>query len=180
MRDPYFEKTISSESVYHGKIIDVELHNVTLPNGTSGKRELVYHSGAVAVIAITKDNKIVMVKQFRKPLERTLVEIPAGKLEKHEDPKACAHRELQEETGYHAGKINYVTSFYTSPGFSDEMMHIYYADQLTRGESQTDEDEFVEQMEVTIDEALDLIQQKEIYDAKSVNAIQYLQLRDKV
>lgn len=177
MGDYFDEKTLSSESIYKGKIIDVRLDEVELPNGKPGKRELVYHPGAVAVVAVTDDDKIVMVKQFRKPLERSLVEVPAGKLENNEDPEACARRELQEETGYRAGELNHVTSFYTSPGFSDEIIHLYFADQLVEGEPQTDEDEFVELMEVTLDEALDLIQRKEIYDAKTAYAIQYLQLK---
>src|SRR5699024_7139436 len=107
---------------------------------------------------------IVMVRQFRKALERTLVEIPAGQLKKHEDPEVCARRELQEETGYIASKLNHVNSFYTSPGFADEIIHLYFSNQLTAGEPHTDDDEFVERIEVTLPEALELIQQKEIYD----------------
>lgn len=177
MNDSFYEKTLSSESIYKGKIIDVSRYEVELPNGAKGMRELVHHQGAVGITAVTEENKMVMVKQFRKPLDRTLVEIPAGKLEANEDPKSCARRELEEETGYSAKKLEYVASFYTSPGFSNEIMHIYFADQLTPGEAHTDDDEFVELMELTLDEALELERRKVIYDAKTVYALQFLQLK---
>ncbi|HET7578429.1 MAG TPA: NUDIX hydrolase [Bacillales bacterium] len=173
----FTEKTISSETIYTGKIIDVKLDQVELPNGKTSGRELVYHPGAVAVIALTEDGKIIMVRQFRKPLERSIVEIPAGKLEKGEDPEACAHRELEEETGYRGADLEHVASFYTSPGFSDELIHLYFTDKLEKGQQQPDEDEFVELMEVTLEEALELVKNKQIYDAKTVYAVQYLQLR---
>lgn len=175
--EDFTEKTISSETIFQGKIIDVRLDEVTLPNGKTSRRELVCHSGAVAVIAITEDGRIIMVRQFRKPLDRPLVEIPAGKLEQGEDPEHTARRELEEETGYRCTQLQYVTSFYTSPGFANEIIHLYYSDQLQKGEPQTDEDEFVEVMEVTLHEALELSRAKEIYDAKTAYALQYLQLR---
>ncbi|HET7629188.1 MAG TPA: NUDIX hydrolase [Bacillales bacterium] len=171
------EITLSTESIFSGTIIDVKRDHVQLPNGKTSRRELVYHPGAVAVIAVNDEGNILMVRQFRKPLERTLVEIPAGKLEKGEEPESCARRELAEETGYRAKALHPVTSFYTSPGFSDEIVHLYYADELERGEVHTDEDEFVEPLEVDLEEALRLIEKKEIYDAKTVYAVQYLQLK---
>lgn len=171
------EKTIKTETIYKGKIIDVTLDDVQLPNGKTSKRELVKHPGAVAVIAITDEQNILMVKQFRKPLERSLVEIPAGKLEHGEAPEDSARRELEEETGYKAANLEYVTSFYTSPGFADEIVHLYYSDQLVKGSQQTDEDEFVELIEVSLRQAEELFQNKEIYDAKTAYAVQYLQLK---
>lgn len=173
----FIEKTISRDTIYKGKIIDVKLDQVSLPNGKTSSRELVFHPGAVAVIALTEEGKIPLVRQFRKPLERNLVEIPAGKLEKGEDPKTCALRELEEETGYRAESLEHVASYYTSPGFSDEIVHLYFSNQLTKGKPQPDEDEFVELMEVTLQEAEDLLLKKEIYDAKTVYALQFLQLR---
>jgi ADP-ribose pyrophosphatase len=180
LSDHLIEKTLQSESIFKGKIIDVKIEEVELPNGKTSKREIVKHSGAVAVIALTDNNQIVMVKQFRKPLERTLVEIPAGKLEEGEAPAASARRELEEETGYKPENLDYVTSFYTSPGFADEIVHLYYSDELVKSAPQTDDDEFVELMEISLNEALDLIQKKEIYDAKTVYAVQYLQLRQMI
>jgi ADP-ribose pyrophosphatase len=169
------EKTLSTKTIFTGNVIDVKLDQVELPNGKKSRRELVYHPGAVAVIALNDENRILMVRQFRKPLERSLVEIPAGKLEKGEDPEQCAYRELEEETGYRAKTLSHVASFYTSPGFSDEIVHLYYADELDKGNPHTDEDEFVELMEVTMEEALDLSKRQEIYDAKTVYALQFLQ-----
>src|SRR5699024_371141 len=138
------EKTIRTKQIYNGQIIKLQVDNVTLPNGKTSKRELVKHPGAVAVIPITKDNRIVCVEQYRKPLEKALIEIPAGKLEAHEEPKATALRELEEETGYTTDELTFVASFYTSPGFADELMYIYLADQLDILENPVpgDDDEF--------------------------------------
>ena len=111
------EKTIKSEEVFSGKIISLHIEDVELPNGKHSKREIIKHPGAVAILPITDDNKIVMVEQFRKALERTIVEIPAGKLEKGEEPALCARRELEEETGYECESLEWLISFYTSPGF---------------------------------------------------------------
>lgn len=179
MKD-FEEKTLSSKELYNGKIIDLVLEDVELPNGKQGKREIIKHPGAVAVIARTDENKIILVKQYRKALERAIVEIPAGKLEKGEEPAYTALRELEEETGYTTQKLQKLTAFYTSPGFADEIVHIYLADQLVPLEEkrELDEDEFVEVMEVSLEEALHLIEEQHIYDAKTAYAIQYLQLQE--
>ncbi|MDQ0256162.1 ADP-ribose pyrophosphatase [Evansella vedderi] len=174
--EKFAEKTISKETIYEGRIIDLSIHDVTLPNGETSKREIVTHPGAVAVIAVTEDNKLLLVRQFRKPLEKTIAEIPAGKLEKGEDPLPCAKRELEEETGFLAGKWTSLGSFYTSPGFADELIYLFLAEELSDGTANTDEDEFVECFEVTIDEARKLMDNQEIHDAKTIIAIQYLQL----
>ncbi|WP_257347849.1 NUDIX domain-containing protein [Pseudalkalibacillus decolorationis] len=171
------EKTIGSKILYNGKIIDLMLEDVELPDGNKSQREVVKHPGAVAVIAMTPENKMVLVRQYRKPLNRTIVEIPAGKLEKGEAPESCARRELEEETGYRSDRLTHVKSFYTSPGFADELVHLYFTDSLEKGNVQLDEDEFVELMEVTLDEAIELMMTNEIYDAKTAFAVQYLQLK---
>lgn len=170
------EKTIKTESIYDGKIIKLQVDDVTLPNGKTAKRELVKHQGAVAIIPITKDNKIVFVEQYRKPLEKSLIEIPAGKLEAGEDPKTTAVRELEEETGYTTNNLSFVTSFYSSPGFADELLHIYITDQLERlGQPVAgDDDEFVEVLELTLDEAKQYVEEERIHDAKTNYAILYL------
>ncbi|XLG10853.1 isopentenyl pyrophosphate and dimethylallyl pyrophosphate dip [Bacillus subtilis] len=174
------EKTIAKEQIFSGKVIDLYVEDVELPNGKASKREIVKHPGAVAVLAVTDEGKIIMVKQFRKPLERTIVEIPAGKLEKGEDPEYTALRELEEETGYTAKKLTKITAFYTSPGFADEIVHVFLAEELSVLEEkrELDEDEFVEVMEVTLEDALKLIESREVYDAKTAYAIQYLQLKE--
>ncbi|MEK3709610.1 ADP-ribose pyrophosphatase [Bacillus sp. FSL K6-1005] len=174
------EKTIAKEQIFSGKVIDLYVEDVELPNGKTSKREIVKHPGAVAVLAVTDEGKIIMVKQFRKPLERTIVEIPAGKLEKGEEPEYTALRELEEETGYTAKKLTKMTAFYTSPGFADEIVHVFLAEELTVLEEkrELDEDEFVEVMEVTLEDALKLVESREVYDAKTAYAIQYLQLKE--
>jgi len=165
------EKTVSSQIIYDGKIIKVTLEEVELPDGKIATREVVKHPGAVAVLALTDDGKMIAVRQFRKPLERTIVELPAGKLEPGEDPLACAARELEEETGYQASQYTHLSSFYTSPGFADELLHVYVATGLKPGPARPDEDEYVEVLELTLDEAHDLHQRGEIRDAKTVLAL---------
>ncbi|WP_223702417.1 NUDIX hydrolase [Sutcliffiella deserti] len=173
------ETTIKKEKLFSGKIIDLYLEDVTLPNGKTSKREIIKHPGAVAVIAITEENKIVMVRQYRKAMEKVLVEIPAGKLDKGEEPMSTAKRELEEETGYTCESLTPLISFYTSPGFADELVHLFVANGLRKDtiEHQLDEDEFVDLLEVTLDEAQQMIDNQEIYDAKTAYAIQYLQLQ---
>nr|WP_295971715.1 NUDIX hydrolase [uncultured Bacillus sp.] len=174
------EKTITTERIYDGKVISLQIDEVDLPNGSRTKRELIKHPGAVAIIAMTDEGKIVMVEQFRKALEKTIIEIPAGKLEKGEHPNVCAKRELEEETGYDCAELNLLTSFYTSPGFADEIIHIYTAKGLTTKENAAglDEDEFVNLVELTLDEALQAIADQRICDAKTIFAVQYIQLQE--
>jgi ADP-ribose pyrophosphatase len=173
------EKTLHSEEIFTGKVISLHVQDVELPNGKHSKREIIKHPGAVAILAITDDNKIVMVEQYRKALERTIVEIPAGKLEKGEETALCARRELEEETGYECKSLELLTSFYTSPGFADEIIHLFVATGLTKKENAAalDEDEFVNLEELTLGEAIQYIKNQKIYDAKTAYAVQYLQLQ---
>lgn len=172
------ERTLRTEKLFDGKIISLQVDDVELPDGNTSKREIVKHPGAVAVIAITPQNKILLVEQYRKPLERSLLEIPAGKIELDEDPKITAIRELEEETGYRTEDLQYITSFYTSPGFANEIIHIYFSNALQKVENPVsgDEDEFIEIHELSIEEAEALRQTKDIYDAKTVYALTYLKL----
>jgi ADP-ribose pyrophosphatase len=174
------EKTLNSEQIYQGKIIDLQVDEVSLPNGKTSKREIIKHPGAVAVIALTEEGKIVMVEQYRKALEKSIVEIPAGKLEKGEEPKKTAERELEEETGYGCKNMKHLISFYTSPGFADELVHLYIAEDIYKMENANgaDEDEFVELLEVSLQEAQQMIEEQRIYDAKTAYAVQYLQLKE--
>lgn len=174
------EKTLHTEHIFSGRVISLQVEEVELPNGKTSKREIIKHPGAVAVIAITDDEKIVMVEQYRKALERNIIEIPAGKLEKGEEPQGCAIRELEEETGYECNNIDWLISFYTSPGFADELVHLYVATGLKKklDAASLDEDEFVNIVEVSLDEAKELVKNQKIYDAKTAFAVQYLQLKD--
>jgi ADP-ribose pyrophosphatase len=172
------EKTLKTESIFKGNVISLQVDDVLLPDGKEAKRELIKHPGAVCVIALTDDKKIILVEQYRKALERPLVEVPAGKLEPGEEPELSAKRELEEETGYRPGHMTHVQSFYTSPGFADELVHVFLAEDLVKVEDglTVDEDEFVELMEVTIEEAEQLLKEDRIYDAKTMWALQYVRL----
>ncbi|QXE00337.1 NUDIX hydrolase [Terribacillus sp. DMT04] len=173
------EKTIESKPVYDGKVISLRVDTVELPDGNTSKRELIKHPGAVAVIPITKEGKIIFVEQYRKALEKSIIEIPAGKLEPGEAPEVTAVRELEEETGYTAKQLNKLGSFYTSPGFADELLHVYEADELELLTETVagDEDEFVELMELTLEEAEALVEEERIHDAKTMYALLYLRLK---
>ncbi|WP_226535037.1 NUDIX hydrolase [Fictibacillus halophilus] len=171
------EKTISKEQIYSGKIIDLYVEEVELPNKKIGKREIVKHPGAVAILAVTDEGKILMVEQFRKALEKTIIEIPAGKLEKGEDPLECAKRELLEETGYSCERMESMGSFYTSPGFADELIYLFFTDSLIKkGAQMTDEDEFLNVMEVSVDEARQMVRDERIHDAKTAYGVMYMEL----
>lgn len=170
------EPTIHTETIFEGKIISLEVDTVRLPDGGEATREVVRHPGAVSVLAI-HDGKMLVVEQYRKPLERSQVEIPAGKLDKEaEDPAEAAKRELEEETGYRAKNIEHVCTFYTSPGFADEIMHLYFTDQLEKSEMKLDDDEFLECEEITLEQAWAYIREGRISDAKTMMAVYLWQL----
>lgn len=173
------ERTLSTEKIFTGNVISLQVDDVELPDGNRAKRELVKHPGAVAIIAVTNEGKLVLVEQFRKALERTMLEIPAGKIEKGEEPRITAIRELEEETGYRAATFTYMQTFATSPGFADEIIHLYAAEGLEKVEQPAagDEDEFIEVLEVTAEEAEELIRSERIYDAKTVVAVSYMKQR---
>jgi len=166
----YSEKTLSSKVVYEGTIFNVEKHAVELPNGHIASRDIIRNPGASVVIPII-DDCIVLVEQFRKAAEKTFLELPAGKLEYGEDPRDCAVRELKEETGYTAGKIEKVMSLYPAPAFADEMLHIFLATDLKKGEAEPDEDEFISAKVLRLEEALAMIDQGIINDGKTVAGI---------
>ena len=172
------EKTIQSELKFKGRIITLQVDEVELPNGKTSNREIVKHPGAVAVIAVTKDNKIILVEQFRKALERSIIEIPAGKIEIGEAPEITALRELEEETGYTTDNLQYIQSFSTSPGFADEIIHLYFADNIVKMEQPVglDEDEFVELLHVSLTQMEEMVKKQQIYDAKT--AFAYIWLKD--
>lgn len=174
------EKTIHTEKIFDGRIISLQVDDVLLPNGKTSKREIIKHSGAVAIIPLTEDGRIVFVEQYRKPLEKSLIEIPAGKLESGEAPEITAVRELEEETGLTTDELNFVTSFYTSPGFADELMYIYLAKDLKPLAHPVagDEDEFVETATLTLDEAKKYVQDERIHDAKTAYALLYVELME--
>ncbi|NLL96061.1 MAG: NUDIX hydrolase [Clostridiaceae bacterium] len=166
----YCEKTLSGKVVYEGTIFNVEKLTVELPNGHIASRDIIRNPGAAVIIPII-DDCIVLVEQFRKAAEKTFIELPAGKLEYGEDPEACAERELKEETGYSAKKLEKVLSLYPAPAFADEILHIYLATDLEKGEATPDEDEFISSKAYKIEDALAMIDEGTINDGKTVAGI---------
>jgi ADP-ribose pyrophosphatase len=166
------EKKISSKEIFKGLLLHVKKDEVMLENGRKSFREYVLHPGAVAVVPILDDNKVVLVKQFRYPIGKQLLEIPAGKFDfKDEDPLECAKRELKEETGFDAKDYLYLGYIHTTPGFSNEVIHLYLARDLESGQSNPDEDEIID---VEIEDFNTVLQKcisGEITDAKTIAGI---------
>jgi ADP-ribose pyrophosphatase len=168
------EKTIEEKNVYDGKILNLKLQRVELPNGRITKREIVKHPGAVAIIAYIDEQTILLVEQFRKAVDKVLLEIPAGKIEIGEEIELCGRRELEEETGYKCEKFQFLGKIYTSPGFCDEVIYIYKAENLIKGNIGGDEDEFINLHKVKVDKIKEMIKKGEICDAKTISAFMYL------
>ena len=164
------EDTLESEYVFKGKLINVRRDKVRSVNGTA-MRELVEHPGGVVMVALKPNGMVTMEKQFRKPIEGVMFELPAGKLDPGEKPEAAAARELKEETGYTAKNIRYLTKSYTSCGYSDELLYAYLCTGLTAGETHFDENEALDVEEHHIDELANMVMSGEINDAKSQIAI---------
>ena len=164
------ERKLSSEMKFDGKLIQVT-YDVAEVNGKEAWREVVHHPGASAVVAIDENNRIIMEKQFRYALNDYLLEIPAGKLDKGEDPLVCAKRELEEETGIIASEWISLGTIATSPGFCNEVIHLYVAKGLSKGEIHWDEDEYVEVERYTFVELLQCIKEETIKDSKSLSAL---------
>lgn len=162
------ETTVSSDLIYTGKTIQLRVDTVEVPNRGYQKREIIEHKGAVAILAITKENKVVLVKQFRKAIEQEIYELPAGKIEIGETPLDCAYRELKEETGYSANSMKLIHKYYPTPGFSNQLVFIYLAKDLIPGEKKLEEDEFLEVYEVDLETAYKMVYENEICDSKTV------------
>lgn len=179
-KNDFWEETISRQDIFNGNIINVALDQVRLPNGLQASRELVFHQGAVGILAITPANKIVLVRQFRKPLEKVILEIPAGKIEPDEpDHLLTAQRELEEETGYQGQEFKLLLEFSTAPGFANEILYLYEAKKLIKVDNPLplDEDEYLEVSHLSLAEAKAAIESGEIYDAKTILAIQFWELK---
>jgi len=165
------EKTLNTRRIHEGRIINLREDTVELPNGHTSKREIVEHKGAVCVVPVLPDGKIIMVRQFRKPCEKDLLEIPAGSLEVGENPEACALRELNEETSKAAGKISHLFSCYLAPGYSTELIHCYLAEELSDADGTPDEDENLNVEIHTLDDLLAMCDDGRIQDSKSIAAL---------
>ncbi len=165
------EKFLKSEEVFTGNLLTVYCDQVELPNGKEASREFIRHPGAIAVVPVTNDGKIVLVRQYRYPVGKNMLEVPAGKLDKGEQPDQCVLRELEEETGYVAKNIRKLSSIYTTPGFTDEVIHLYIAEELTLAKQCPDEDEFLDVEIYTKEEIRAMIEDGTINDAKSMLAL---------
>lgn len=162
------EEPLSEDVAWTGRIFNVNRLRVELPDGRKALRDVVRHPGAVAVVALTDEGRICLVRQYRTALDRVTVEIPAGKLDPGEDPLDCAHRELLEETGMKAEKMAFLTTIATSDGFTDELIHIYMATGLTFAGSNPDADEFINVDLIKVPELIDAVLDGQIEDAKTV------------
>jgi len=167
----FTEKTISTEEIFKGRIINVNVDTVELPNGHSATRELVKHPGGVGVIGVDSNRRVVTVKQYRKPFDKVIEEIPAGKLEYGEDPMKAAKREFEEETGLFAKEITPIGTFYSSPGFCDEKIHLYLATDFENVGQHPDEDEFLEIYYRNLDDLVKEVLNGEISDGKTAIAV---------
>ena len=167
------EKTLESKYVYEGKIFKVRQDIVTAPGGKTAIRDIIEHRGGVGIAAVTKDHKLIMIKQFRKAAEEVLWEIPAGKIEMDEtgDLAHTAQRELKEETGYDCKNLEYLGGFFGTCGYDNEVIHLYYAETTVKGETHFDPTEAIDTYEVEIPRALEMIKNGEIKDGKTAIAV---------
>ncbi len=173
--DPFAEKRVSSEKIYSGEIMEVSKDRVTLPDGNETNREVVSHSGGVAVLAVDEYDQLVLIKQHRYSVGETIYELPAGKLEENENPEECGMRELQEETGYQAKELEHIFSFYTSPGYSTEKIHLYLAKNLKFVGRRLDPGEFIEVEKFNRDKIVEMMQNKQFNDSKTlIGVLHYL------
>ena len=166
------EEQISSEQVLDGKLLKVYRDEVRLPDGGTSVREWVQHPGASAVVPLFEDGSTLLVRQYRYPPRRTFLEVPAGKLDyDDEDPAEVAARELEEETGWRADRFIPLGSFYPTIGYSDEVIHYFLAEGLSRGQFEPEAGENLEPLTVPFDEVLEMLQRGEILDMKSYTAL---------
>ncbi len=165
------EEPVSSEEIYHGTIVHLFRDTVRLPNGKLATREVMRHPGAVCIVPLTDEGEVVMVRQFRHPFGRVLLEAPAGKLDPNEAPEDCARRELSEETGAEAGELTFIGEYYPSVAVFDENIRLYLARNLTFHNQHTDEDEFLRVERIPLKTLVDQVRSGEICDGKTQTAI---------
>ncbi len=166
-----FEKQLTSKQLFDGKVVKLYFDEVELPNGKKAIREVIRHPGAVCVIPIDDEGYVTMIRQFRYPFGKTLLEIPAGKLEPGENPLCAAKRELEEESGVNAEKIEFMGMIYTTVAFTDEKIYAYLATGLTYKDSHPDDDEFLEVEKIHISKLVEMVMNGEIADSKTQVAI---------
>jgi ADP-ribose pyrophosphatase len=161
-----------TKKVYAGRVVHLYVDTVQLPNGVTVDLEVIRHPGAAAVVPLKDDGTVVLIRQFRHATGGFIYEIPAGKLNPGEEPLHCAERELEEEIGYRAARFDLLSSIFTAPGFTDEVIHIYRGTGLTKGQQQLDRDEVLEVIEMPLRQAVEMIERGEIRDAKTIVGVQ--------
>ena len=167
-RDARLTETLVRENlVYEGKSVNLRVDEIRLPNGRKAFREFLDHPGAVGIVPFLADGSILLVRQYRHPVGRVTLELPAGKLDKGEAPLVCARRELREETGYSARRFTPLLKYWPTPAFSNELLRLYVAEGLSPGRSRPDADEFLEVVRMPFKKALDLVRSGEIRDSKT-------------
>ncbi len=167
------------KSIFKGRIIDLSVETVTLPNGATAELEIITHPGAAAVVPMKGETTVVMIRQYRHAVGGFIYEIPAGKLHPGEDPRECAVREVEEDIGFRVGSLDPLLSFFTTPGFTNEVIHIFLGKDLQPGTQDLGADEILEVLEMPIDKAIALIKEGTIRDGKTIIGLQmaYLQLK---
>jgi len=168
------EDKISSTQIFSGKLIDLYLDNVRLPNGKQSTREWLNHPGAVCLVPILNNGDILLIRQFRYGPREEFIEIPAGKLDKNEEPLKCGLRELEEETGYKSNKLTFLTNIHPAIGFSNEKMWMYLAEELELSEKKLDDDEFLELLPTPLNVALEWVFSGKITDVKTIIGIMWI------
>jgi ADP-ribose pyrophosphatase len=166
-----YEEKVDSKEIFKGKILKLYFDQVRLPNNKISTREKIEHPGAAAIVPINKENEVILVRQYRYPIDAILLEIPAGKLDSKEPAIECARRELKEEVGVEGGKFIHLAHIFTSPGYSDEKMDIYLVLEFEEKENKLEDDEFLHIIKVKFKDCLDMIKNGEINDAKSIIGI---------
>ncbi len=169
------ERCLETRKIYSGRVVALRIDRVMLPSGRKSIREVVEHRGAVAAIPV-KGDKIILIRQYRYPVDEVIYEIPAGTREKDETPDETMARELEEEIGYRAGKLTHLFTFYSTPGFTTEKISIYLAEELEPVERKPEQDENIEVVEVEKEKILEMIKNGEIRDGKTIAALCYYML----
>jgi len=162
------ELVLASQSIYRGRVVNLRVDTVRLPDGHTTRREVIEHAPVVAIVAVGAAGDLVLVKQYRLPVNRWLIEIPAGGIEPGETPEDAVQRELQEETGYRAGRLEPLGGFYVAPGYCQEYIHLFLATDLQEAQLPADDDESIEIIHMPLGQALHLISSGDICDAKSI------------
>jgi ADP-ribose pyrophosphatase len=168
---------VTSKPIYAGRVVNLNLETVMLPNGATVELEVIHHPGAAAVVPVRDDGTVLLIRQYRHAVGGYIYELPAGKLDPGEDPKECAARELEEEIGFRASSLEHVVTFYTTPGFTDEVIYLYQARGLTPGRQKLDTDEVLEVVALSLEAALAKIRDGTIRDGKTIVGLQSIYLR---